>query len=102
MSSTTSKLCLFRNYNYRAGEKTDKFVVTPEEARCKLGFTSIHPRRHVSNDASTKMNSGTAHEGSRHEGKSGFHSYRFILLRPSRGQPRKISRKEAFGVWGTI
>lgn len=38
MSSTESKVALFRNYNYPEGQKKDKFVVSPEEAKRKLGF----------------------------------------------------------------
>jgi hypothetical protein len=64
MSSTTSKLSLFRNYNYVGGEKADKFIVNPDEARRKLGFK---PRdKYQYNFASNKNYVSTA--GSRHDG----------------------------------
>lgn len=64
MSSTTSKMCLFRNYNYSGGEKNDNFVVSPKEARRKLGFIS-EPCDETSLDQIVHLNTKVA---SRHEG----------------------------------
>ncbi len=66
MSSTTSKLSLFRNYNYRRGEQPDKFVVSPEEARRRLGFKPKH--HYTFNNSSFDDNKYVKVEGSRHEG----------------------------------
>ena len=63
MSSTTSKLALFRNYNYESGEKEDTFVVSPEVARRKLGFP---PNESLSKNESYSPRSTRA---SRHEGE---------------------------------
>ena len=61
MSSTTSKISLFRNYNYSGGEKPDKFTLNPQDARRKLGFNHS-----TTNDTNEPYH--TQKEGSRHEG----------------------------------
>jgi len=40
MSSSPTQLCLFRNYNYSCGGKSDTFVVDPKDARKELGLKS--------------------------------------------------------------
>ncbi len=61
MSSTTSKVSLFRNYNYEKGEKPDKFIVDPQDARRKLGFK---PYSNSSNGCDQIHKEGSRHEGS--------------------------------------
>jgi len=63
MSSSTSKMCLFRNYNYRCGEKEDTFVVSPEDARHRLGFPYDHkPEKNVG-PISSEVGVASRHEG---------------------------------------
>ena len=62
MSSTTSKVSLFRNYNYKKGEKPDKFVINPKDARRKLGLTYSSSSR--GDETSQSHNEGSRHEGS--------------------------------------
>jgi Patatin len=67
MTSTTSKLCLFRNYNYSGGEKKDTFVVSPKDARKKLGFMcNDSTEEHHFHEESLTMEEKVA---SRHEGE---------------------------------
>lgn len=66
MSSTNSRAALFRNYNYSEGEKKDKFVVSPEAAKLKLGFPFETRRQRYSTITSSSEGIGA----SRHEGKT--------------------------------
>lgn len=65
MTSTTSKLCLFRNYNYSGGEKKDTFVISPKDARHKLGFISSKEdeKKHFQEESNTEK-VASRHEGS--------------------------------------
>lgn len=65
MSSTNSRAALFRNYNYSEGEKKDKFVVSPEAAKLKLGFPFETRRQRYSTITSSSEGIGASrHEGS--------------------------------------
>lgn len=64
MSSTTSKCCLFRNYNYSKNEKKDNFVVCPDEAKRKLGFPFKSKKDHSSVKSETRNIKASRHEGS--------------------------------------
>lgn len=67
MSSTTSQVSLFRNYNYQCGEKADKFIVQPDEARKKLGFKSVSDLKSHDGSVDRTIENQTS-KGSRHEG----------------------------------
>jgi hypothetical protein len=64
MSSSTSKMALFRNYNYEGGSK-DNFVIRPEKARKILGL----PQLNKDVEGKSKMSSQRSSYFSRHEGK---------------------------------
>jgi len=110
MSSIPTGLCLFRNYNYNGGERPDKFVIDPMEARAKLGLqmdydiatTSTnssshrvppkqiiadnHHHHHLWNTKKKKKHSNSAVvEGSRHAGS--FRVSQSIALRASTAAP---------------
>ena len=73
MTSTPTQLCLFRNYNYKSGEKKDIFVQDPNDAREELGLesTSQTPLR----SSSTIDDPGFA---SRHPGTFNFKQFSFV------------------------
>jgi hypothetical protein len=75
MSSSTSKMCLFRNYNYRCGEKEDKFVVSPQEARHRLGLPHEHRLEEKVDPISLQVG-----RASRHEGKFLNFNARYVYL----------------------
>ena len=68
MSSSTSKLSLFRNYNYHGNEKPDKFIVSPEEARRKLGFKQKDNFDYNASTLKKYKEEESQVEGSRHDG----------------------------------
>ena len=69
MSSTSNKLSLFRNYNYRGGQQHDKFIVNPVDARRRLGFKPAKPKSESNlNCSRSRELSSPVIEGSRHEG----------------------------------
>jgi len=63
MSSSTSKMCLFRNYNYKCGEKEDKFVVSPQEARHQLGLPCEYRPEEEVGPISLQVGRASRHEG---------------------------------------
>jgi hypothetical protein len=64
MSSSTSKMALFRNYNYEGGSN-DNFVLRPEKARKILGL----PQLDKSLEDNNKKSSQRSSYFSRHEGE---------------------------------
>lgn len=82
MSSTTTNLALFRNYNYCGGEKHDNFVVRPEIARQRLNLLEQDVIKNGRNDPDTSGLSGT---GSRHDGS--FRILQRAALRASTAAP---------------
>jgi predicted acylesterase/phospholipase RssA len=65
MSSTHSKVALFRNYNYAESAKADKFVVSPAEAKQKLGFPAENcDQKYGTVSSSKEVGSTSRHEGS--------------------------------------
>ena len=63
MSSTTSKLSLFRNYNYPGGEKQDNFVVAPDDARLHLGFPIVKGEVNGPQESISGILGASRHEG---------------------------------------
>jgi patatin-like phospholipase/acyl hydrolase len=64
MSSSTSKMALFRNYNYEGGSN-DNFVISAEKARKILGL----PQLDKSLEDNNKKSSQRSSYFSRHEGE---------------------------------
>ena len=108
MSSTTSKLSLFRNYNYAGGEKEDNFIVSPEVARRQLGFPFEHTSGPTPSDGISLKVTG----GSRHEGmfpyllifildKQSLLTSHFFLLLPNRFFPSTATSRTKGNYGGT-
>ena len=65
MSTTTTSLALFRNYNYCGGERFDNFVVPPEMARKRLNVDQVKLEKSISRTQTcTTVGSGSRHDGS--------------------------------------
>lgn len=71
MSSTPTQICLFRNYNYRSGEKRDAFVQDPIEAKLELDLEleddifelSGMTKYQVDSNYTPKSSGGSRHPG---------------------------------------
>ncbi len=62
LTSSTNKLCLFRNYNYSGWEKRDSFVVSPDTARKKLGFP-LKKNSKPLRESNTSQGEASRHQG---------------------------------------
>lgn len=65
MSSSTSKMALFRNYNYEGGSN-DNFVIPPDKARKVLGLPPLQRERmnkEICSSRYAKSNYSSRHEG---------------------------------------
>ena len=91
MSSTPTHVALFRNYNYRAGELSDHFVIDPEEARQEIGLPLdledevIRCNEYSRNGVDLKSPGLKTTEGSRHPGS--FRVLQRYALRASTAAP---------------